>query len=281
MAATPPQLREEVAAVTALAIEEMRAQIAAAGQATSDFLADLLPGLIASFAESAAVVATEWYDEHRATLAVPGNYETFIPDLREPGIEQMLRWADAEAQTELSRLALIEGGTFRRVENGARETIISNVNNDPQGVGYQRYAREAADGCGFCQALAGRGEVYRNAFSASFGAHDNCKCVAVPAFGGAPIPVRPYTPSAKRATDADRARVRAWLARKAGKEPTGKQAQNQRRADPMRDVDASRTVVQLSATLADLERSLARFDSPATRQRIADLRAAISARTGL
>lgn len=216
MAATPPQLREEVAAVTALAIEEMRAQIAAAGQATSDFLADLLPGLIASFAESAAVVATEWYDEHRATLAVPGNYEAFIPDLREPGIEQMLRWADAEAQTELSRLALIEGGTFRRVENGARDTIISNVNDDPQGIGYQRYARESADGCGFCQMLAGRGTVYRTATSASFGAHDSCRCVAVPAFDGAPVPVRPYEPSRKRATDADRTRVREWLARQPG-----------------------------------------------------------------
>ena len=43
-------------------------------------------------------------------------------------------------------------------------------------------------------------------------AHDHCHCSAVPAWSGEPRPVKPYTPSARKATDADRARVRDWIA---------------------------------------------------------------------
>lgn len=39
----------------------------------------------------------------------------------------------------------------------------------------------------------------------------NCKCVAVPAFGGRPVPVKPYEVSDRNITDADRARVNAWI----------------------------------------------------------------------
>lgn len=39
----------------------------------------------------------------------------------------------------------------------------------------------------------------------------NCQCTAVPAFDGLPRPVKPYTPSRRKVTDADRARVREYL----------------------------------------------------------------------
>lgn len=210
--ATPQQLHEESAAVVALAIRELESLISSLPEeAVREALFDLLPGLILNFAENAAVVAAEWYDEHRLELDVPGNHEAFVPNLRDPGVESLVRWAEREAQSTLTRLSLIEGGVFRRIENGSRAAIIENTMADPQGRGFQRYARVSTTGCGFCQMLAGRGEVYRSAESASFGAHDNCRCVAVPAFDGAPVPVRPYEPTSKNITDADRARVREWL----------------------------------------------------------------------
>jgi hypothetical protein len=45
-----------------------------------------------------------------------------------------------------------------------------------------------------------------------FAAHDHCRCIAVPAFAGRPTPVQPYTPTSRDITDADRTRVRAYLA---------------------------------------------------------------------
>lgn len=210
--ATPQQLREETAATAALAIAEMESLIRSLPEAAvREALLDILPGLILNYAETAAVVAAEWYDEHREDLGIGGGFEAFIPDLRDPGVEVLVRWAEAEAQSTLTRLSLIEGGVFRRVENGSRAAVIENVAADPQGRGYQRYARVSASGCGFCQMLAGRGNVYRSANGASFAAHDSCRCVAVPAFGGEPVPVRPYEPTSRNITDADRARVREWL----------------------------------------------------------------------
>lgn len=213
--ATPQQLREDVAEVSALARADFRAFLAGIPDTeVREALLDLLPGLILSYGETAALVAAEWYDEHRQSLGVTGVFTAAVPDLRDPGVEALVRWADSEARTDLTRLSLIEGGMSRRVADGARLAVIENVKSDPRGTGFQRYSRTSPTGCGFCQALAGRGTVYRSEDTASFGAHDNCKCVAVPAFDGAPIPVRPYTPSTKNVTDADRTRTRDWLRRK-------------------------------------------------------------------
>jgi hypothetical protein len=56
-------------------------------------------------------------------------------------------------------------------------------------------------------------------------------------------------------------------------------ARQNRAAAAVVDVDASRTVEQLRATLAGQERSLAVFESPGVRARIAELQAKIAART--
>jgi hypothetical protein len=58
--------------------------------------------------------------------------------------------------------------------------------------------------------LIARGAVYTEV-TADFASHDHCNCSAVPAFGGQPLAVKPYTPSSKNITDADRARVREYL----------------------------------------------------------------------
>lgn len=211
--ATAQQLREETAAISAAALSELSASLVGVpDESIRALLGDLLPGLVAEFQDAAALLAAEWYDDSRSDLDIPGTFTAFVPDFSDPGVEALLGWAEAEAQNILAEVALIEGGVQRRVANGSRETIIQNVARDPQAIGHQRYRRESPIGCAFCKMLAARATLYRSGSSASFGAHDHCKCVAVPAWGGAPIPVRPYTPSTKNITDADRARVRAWVA---------------------------------------------------------------------
>lgn len=215
--ATPQQLREEVALVGAQAIAELNALLTdLAGESAASIrsaLFDLLPGLTNEYIRLASVIGAEWYDEFRSDLVIPGGFTADLPDLRDPGIDALVRWAEQESADELARLSLISGGIQRRVANGARDAVIDNTTRDPQSRGYQRYSRVSATGCGFCQMLASRGAVYRSESSASFGAHDNCKCVAVPAFDGSPLPVRPYEPTSKIVTDADRARVRDWVKR--------------------------------------------------------------------
>jgi hypothetical protein len=67
--------------------------------------------------------------------------------------------------------------------------------------------------------LIGRGAVYSEA-GADFASHDHCNCSAVPAFGGQPRPVKPYTVSPRRTidpqtgkpvVDADFLRAKAWI----------------------------------------------------------------------
>jgi hypothetical protein len=58
--------------------------------------------------------------------------------------------------------------------------------------------------------LEARGAIYTRS-SVDFGAHDDCHCIAVPAFNGHPTPVKKYTPTSRDITDADRARTRDWI----------------------------------------------------------------------
>lgn len=210
--ATPKQLREDVQDVVGDAQSDFRDILRGVPRANVlDVLNDELPGLILLYGEAAAVVASEWYDDARLASGVTGVFTASPSSLRDPGVDGLLGWAAKTANSLESMLTLIQGGTQKRVANGARMTIMQNAERDPQAIGTQRYARSSG-GCAFCQMLAGRGNVYRSADSATFAAHEDCHCVAVPAFSGAPLPVQPYTPSDRHITDADRARVRAWLA---------------------------------------------------------------------
>lgn len=210
--ATPAQLREDVADVVDDALDAYRESLRGVDRAdVLDALNDELPGLILVYGEMAAVVASEWYEDARSAAGVPGAFIPSPSSLRDPGVDGLLGWAAKTANSFEAMLTLIRGGVHKRVANPARATIIDNAARDPRSVGTQRFARTSG-GCAFCRMLASRGNVYRTESSARFAAHDNCTCVAVPAFGGAPLPVRPYTPSDRNISDADRARVRAWIA---------------------------------------------------------------------
>lgn len=199
-------------AANAALVADLERLVAGAWLASGGDFALLGPALSevgARHGAMAATVAADWYEAYRDSLGVPGRFRVVLPAQRDQGVPVLLRWAAKEAVSPESVLPLITGGMIRRVLNEGRDTVASATGADPKARGWQRSAR--GDGCGFCQMLAGRGAVYSKK-TVKFASHDNCRCVAVPAFDGLSLPVEPFTPSARKASDADRKRVSDWIA---------------------------------------------------------------------
>lgn len=208
--ATPSLLRSRLAQLTGLANRDLNAlwrQVNDAAQARTALM-DVLPALVATYGQAAATLAAEWYDEARLKAAAGGSFAAIPVEPSDRGAQALAGWATATAADMTSLQALIEGGLQRRIADSARETVMGSTVADPKASGWQR---QAQGGCAFCQMLAGRGSVYSEA-GADFASHDHCACIAVPAFDGQPRPVKPYTPSARSSSDADRARAREWIA---------------------------------------------------------------------
>jgi hypothetical protein len=211
---TPTDLRRAVNDLSTLAAGDLRAlwrQVSTADEAR-DALSDVLPLLVNTYGSAAATVAADWYDDLRDELNISQRFFAITADFDDQGADVLARWGvsplfDAEPDWERTR-TLIEGGLQRRIANAARETVRISSLEDPQAQGWQR---AGGGGCAFCTMLIGRGAVYSE-HSADFASHDHCRCHAVPAFKGRPRPVKPYTPSERDVSDADRARVREYLA---------------------------------------------------------------------
>lgn len=173
-------------------------------------LRDVLPALIDTYGSAASTLAAERYDDVRARTGVRGKFRAVPADIKDSGAQSLVGWALSEATDVPSLTTLILGGTQRRIANFARKTVMDSSFFDPSAQGWQRVSQ---GGCstGFCDMLAGRGTVYSEA-SADFASHDHCQCYAEPAFVGAPRPVKPYKPSLRTPSDADRARAREWIA---------------------------------------------------------------------
>lgn len=171
-------------------------------------LNDVLPSLIATYGSAAAILAANWYDDLRDKLEIAGTFTAVPADVPDTGAYALIGWAGTEATTLDGFQSMILGGMQRRIANYSRDTIIGSSVADPRARGWQR---TGSGECAFCAMLIGRGTVYSEA-SADFASHDHCRCSAVPAFDGQPRPVRAFTPSLRTASDADRARVRAYLA---------------------------------------------------------------------
>lgn len=176
-----------------------------------DMLADILPQIVDTYGTAAAAMAADWYDDLRAKSAVSGTFLATPAVVDQAGTSSLAGFAAkplfAENPNWNAARTLADGGLQRRIANVARETVMQNAVADPQARGWQRVGNGS---CGFCAMLIGRGAVYSER-GADFSSHDHCKCSAAPAFRGKPQPVKPYTPSANKATDAERARVREYL----------------------------------------------------------------------
>lgn len=207
------QLREAVNRLTSRAALDLNAVWRQVGDAVAarEALADVLPAIVDRYGMAAGALAAEWYDQQRAKAGVAGRFLAEPAELGSIGADELAAWGvgplfSAEPDWSAAR-SLVAGGLQRRIANSSRKTVMSNSVADRQAEGWQR---STSGGCAFCQMIAGRGAVFSES-SADFASHDHCQCVAVPAFVGAPRPVKPYTPSLREATDADRARVREYL----------------------------------------------------------------------
>ena len=172
-------------------------------------LRDILPALIDTYGAAAATLAADWYDEARAKAGVAGRFTAIPADIRETGAQALIGWALDEAQDYTTFRTLIEGGTERRIANFSRLTVTGSSVADPKAVGWQRVGTGE---CAWCRMLIARGPVYSEA-TADFAAHDHCRCSAVPAWGGLPHPVKPFTPSLRGTSKADQQRAKAWIAK--------------------------------------------------------------------
>jgi hypothetical protein len=193
-------------------------------------LFDILPALIDEWGNAAASVAADWYDELRASQEIRGRFTALVKPLERPGAESLAGWGAEPLRAPQPELLVptpepgldpveaaryrVEGGLQKRLVNSANLTITDNTAEDPQAHGYMRRTRPSPSypaGCKFCIMVASRGAVYTRA-SATFACHENCYCEAVPAWGGQPLPVRPYKRSDRPMSSEDRARVRKWIA---------------------------------------------------------------------
>jgi len=208
--ATPAQLRtgeQRLAREAANDLAALWRQVSNLAEA-EQALNDVLPQLIRTYGEAAAAFAADWYDEARTVAEVAGSFTAAPADLGNQGAAALSGWALNRGADPAEVLFWVQGGASRRVLNWSRETVMGSALGDPAADGWQRVG---VGECAFCALLIGRGAVYSEA-TADFASHDKCQCSAVPAFGGRPRPARDFTPSARNISDADRARVRAYLA---------------------------------------------------------------------
>jgi len=188
-------------------------------------LFDAVPGVVQKWNLAAASVAADWYDELRDSAEVAGRFTAVVPDLGDQGAEALAGWGvegltvplagEPPASTDYPALNVgsaqsrVEGGLQKRLVNAANLTVTESADRDPRARGYMRRTRPGA--CRFCVMVASRGAVYTKA-SSTFACHEHCYCEAVPAWGGKARPVGPYKPSDRPSTQADRDRVRRWIA---------------------------------------------------------------------
>lgn len=204
-------LRSETATLVSLAERDLSRlwQLVANGAAADEALRDLLPAIVVEYGALGGALAAEWYERQREKVGARGRFAPIPIEPGDRGTQALIGWALNTATDDASLQSLILGGTQRRVADHVRYTIAGSAVADPAARGWQRTGVGACKD-GFCDMLIARGAVYTEA-TADFAAHDHCRCSAVPAWSGEPIPVKPFTPSTRNLTDADRARLREYL----------------------------------------------------------------------
>lgn len=216
--------RRALVAVSALATRDLRrvfrTVVSPDAGRVRDGLMDTVPLLAAGYGTAAGALASDYYDEVRDQAAVRGRFRA-EPALL-PGTaryEALVRWGVdplfAPSPDDTAALGRLTGGLQRIVTDAARATVVTSAIRDPAAEGWIRVT--AADSCSFCQMLAdrrndGTNGVYTEA-SVTFKSHDNCNCAAAPAWQpGRTVSTVPYRASRRNVSDADRARVREYLA---------------------------------------------------------------------
>lgn len=227
MATTPPELvRKALAAVTGAAQAEFRAVAQAASDDPQEWRAALFaaaPLIVSEYSPATAALALDWFEEIRADS---GPRRPYVPTPRllvsDEDVAQMIASTtealldiEKQIQADVEQIlaeaqAAAEAALQRQVAAGFRDTMTGNTDDDPDTVGWRRFARDG--GCKFCLMLADRGAVFTET-SVRFAAHKNCGCVVGQSYDpDAPrADVMQYVASRRNRSDEDRARLRAYL----------------------------------------------------------------------
>lgn len=224
MPTAPDVVRDALLVVTAAAQSEVQAVTSAAPPnewRSAMFAAG--PLIVAEYAPATAELGLEWFGEIRDE-AKPPNAFTPTPRLTVTDddvkavvatLTESLRDVEQQIAKNADRLiaemsAELEAAVQRDVASGFWDTVTGNSDDDPDSVGWQRFAREGA--CKFCRMLAGRGAVYTEA-TVRFAAHGSCHCVAGPSYDpNAPrADVMQYLGSKRERTAKERTELRAYL----------------------------------------------------------------------
>lgn len=181
---------------------------------TRDALLAFTPRLVSVYGEAAATVAADWYDDVRGKADVRSGFRARMAGLVKPDVvAERTRFGAAHLFTEqpTGTLDFLASSLTEYMLQPGADTVTTNVRRDPAASGWHREA--SAGACAFCVMLADRGGVYRSD-TADFASHGNCSCVAVPSWDAdAPeVGVVQYVASNRTQTEADRARVRSYLA---------------------------------------------------------------------
>lgn len=176
-------------------------------------LADILPAIIDMYGSGAEALAAEWYERAREQVGARGSFAAMIPDHPNSGAVELSRWGVGPLYQQKpdwnAARQLVAGGLQRRIWDANRRVIMHSSIIDPQSRGWQRLA--GGGSCGFCRMLESRGGVY-NSESVQFGSHDNCNCVATPAWKFEPNRVEKFSASELDIPDKDKARAKQWMA---------------------------------------------------------------------
>lgn len=213
---TPDETRRALSLVTTSAVREAHRVLDATN--TVDELVEAIPLVVSVYSDGTAALAADHYDDLRDLANPPGRRFVAEPvvNLRDEKIRRGVLWAAEPLRLETpERLAAKERlAQVVSLESARpfRDTILDNHRRDPASVGWRRQA--SLDGCKFCRMLAANGAVYKQS-TARFASHPHCSCSASPVFDGEPgteASVLQYVASQRRRTDADRARLNAYLA---------------------------------------------------------------------
>lgn len=187
MTPTPTQVRQLQAGVQGLStmatrdLTSLLAQVSTSAQA-GQALNDVLPALIASYGQASSYLAATWYDQVRQKMDVSMRPFSAIPmPVHEAGTSELIGWALSVATSDDTLLALLSGGTQRRIADYSRGTVMGSSLEDPAAAGWKRVTDSSA--CDFCRMLAGRtgagGQGVYSEATADFASHDFCGCMAV------------------------------------------------------------------------------------------------------
>lgn len=227
--ATPEQVRAGLATVTTAAQADTRAVVEAA-QSPADIRAALFaatPLIVGDYIDGSAALALDWFEELRDAAspahvftprpfavvdddAIMSSVATATSALYDLERDMTRITDDLIQQATEDALRLLEPAVQRDVASGFWDTMTENSADDPDAVGWQRFARPGA--CKFCLMLAGRGAVYTEA-TVDFAAHTSCHCVVGPSYDpNAPrASVMQYVASSKNRTPKQQAALRDYL----------------------------------------------------------------------